>query len=193
MTYNVFCGTLNLAQPINCGLTGVYVGLLQTSRSSRCGSWSWTWMTRSRSSRTCRVLSWRPCPPTLRLEPASTSSWHRMPTTEALSDTFSNLVSVESSFYHPHRHCHHLCCYYSYSSYSDTLLWGHKGKIAIASVDLPLFSSSSNNNNSSSSNTHSTQTTTILWLSVLCPGQPEWSSTRRYILPSSRFSGANWR
>jgi len=34
---------------------------------------------------------------------------------------------------------------------------------------------------------------TILWLSILFPGQPGWASTRRYISPSSGFSGAKWR
>ena len=35
--------------------------------------------------------------------------------------------------------------------------------------------------------------TTILRLCGLCPGQPGWAGTRRYILPSSGFSGAKWR
>ena len=35
--------------------------------------------------------------------------------------------------------------------------------------------------------------TTILQFSGLCPGQPEWAGTRRYILPYSGFSGAKWR
>jgi len=35
--------------------------------------------------------------------------------------------------------------------------------------------------------------TIILWLCGLCPGQPGWAGTRRYILPSSGFSGAKWR
>ena len=35
--------------------------------------------------------------------------------------------------------------------------------------------------------------TTILQLSGLHPGQPGWAGTRRYILPSSEFSGAKWR
>jgi len=35
--------------------------------------------------------------------------------------------------------------------------------------------------------------TTILQLSGLCPGQPGWAVTRRYISPSSGFSGAKWR
>ena len=36
-------------------------------------------------------------------------------------------------------------------------------------------------------------TTTIFWLSGLCLGQPRWASTRRYISPSSGFSGAKWK
>jgi len=35
--------------------------------------------------------------------------------------------------------------------------------------------------------------TTILQFCGLCPGQPRWAGTRRYILPSSGFSGAKWR
>jgi len=35
--------------------------------------------------------------------------------------------------------------------------------------------------------------TTILWLSGLCLGQPRSAGTRRYISPSSGFSGAKWR
>ena len=38
--------------------------------------------------------------------------------------------------------------------------------------------------------THTHTHTTILQLSGLCPGQPWWAGTRRYIWPSSRFSGA---
>jgi len=40
--------------------------------------------------------------------------------------------------------------------------------------------------------THNTRTT-ISELSGLCPGQPRWDGTRRYILPSSGLSGAKWR
>jgi len=41
--------------------------------------------------------------------------------------------------------------------------------------------------------THTHTHTTILRLSGLCPGQPGWANTRKYISPSSGFSGAKWR
>ena len=37
---------------------------------------------------------------------------------------------------------------------------------------------------------YTTTTTTIVWLSGLCLRQPGWATTRRYISPSSGFSGA---
>jgi len=94
-----------------------------------------------------------------------------------------------------------VCTYtHNKNSYAKWAVWSSGSGSGIGHINLQSYSTSSpilvcnqSYRPTQPLPSHITHNTTILWLCGLCLGQPGWASTRRYISPSSGFSGAKWR